>query len=108
MVRYLINARLVTLAGDPGPRRGEAMRDLGIIDRGWICIEDDRIVDLGSGDPPPEIEGTILDLGGRVVIPGWVDCHTHACWAGSRLDECEAGLAGVPYLELLQRGGGIM
>ncbi|MEM7052969.1 MAG: imidazolonepropionase [Pseudomonadota bacterium] len=45
---------------------------------------------------------------GRVLLPGFVDCHTHACLAGSRLDEWQQKLAGVDYLELLQAGGGIM
>lgn len=45
---------------------------------------------------------------GRVLIPGFVDCHTHACWAGSRLEEWEQKLKGASYLELLNAGGGIM
>jgi imidazolonepropionase len=49
-----------------------------------------------------------FDAGGRAVLPGFVDCHTHACFAGSRLDEWQQKLAGVPYLDLLKQGGGIM
>lgn len=48
------------------------------------------------------------DAAGRVVLPGLIDCHTHACFAGSRLDEWERKLAGATYLELLEQGGGIM
>jgi len=49
-----------------------------------------------------------FDADGRVVLPGFVDCHTHACFAGSRLDEWERKRAGASYLELLNAGGGIM
>ncbi|MCH2134430.1 MAG: imidazolonepropionase [Phycisphaerales bacterium] len=108
MVRHLVNARLLTLAGGEGPRRGEEMQDLGVIENGWLRIEGDRISAVGEGLPSDPAEGTVLDLGGRVVLPAFVDCHTHACWTGSRLEEFEAGLSGVPYLEILKRGGGIM
>ena len=105
----LVNARIVTLAGHEGPRRGEAMRDLAMIERGWIAVEDDRISAMGEGDPPENIEcQAVLDAEGRVLLPSWVDCHTHACWAGSRVDEWSRMMAGTPYLQLLAEGGGIM
>ncbi|MDG2424560.1 MAG: imidazolonepropionase [Phycisphaerales bacterium] len=107
-IRYLINARLITLAGGDGPRRGEAMQDLGVIENGWVRIEGPMITGVGEGRPEGADEGTVLDLGGRVILPAWIDCHTHACWAGSRLDEFEDVLRGVEYLEILKRGGGIM
>lgn len=107
-IRYLINARLVTLAGDEGPLRGSDMQELGIIERGWVRIDGSTISEVGEGVPDELEEGTVLDLGGRMVLPAWVDCHTHACWAGSRLDEFEAGLRGVEYLDILKEGGGIM
>lgn len=107
-IRYFINARLITLSGGDGPRRGEAMQDLGVIENGWVRIDGDIISGVGEGRPEVADEGTVLDLGGRVILPAWVDCHTHACWAGSRLDEFEAGLRGEDYLEILKRGGGIM
>lgn len=107
-IRYLINARLVTLAGGEGPLRGSAMQELGIIEKGWVRIDGTTIAEVGEGIPDELEEGTVLDLGGRMVLPAWVDCHTHACWAGSRLDEFEAGLRGVEYLDILKQGGGIM
>ncbi|MEM8756277.1 MAG: imidazolonepropionase [Planctomycetota bacterium] len=55
---------------------------------------------------PPGID--VLDAAGRALLPGFVDCHTHACWAGDRLDEWQQKLAGATYLELLEAGGGIM
>lgn len=109
----IVNARLVTLNGPEGPRRGEAMRDLGIIENGWLRIDDDRITGLGDGpypvgDDDAGLEGELVDAAGSVVMPAWVDCHTHTCWAGSRLDEFEATLAGAEYLDILKAGGGIM
>lgn len=103
------SARLLTLAGPPVPRRGADLRALGAVERGWIRIEADGIAALGEGDPPPgERDETTVDAAGRVVMPAFVDCHTHACWAGERFDELERRLAGASYLEILESGGGIM
>lgn len=103
---FLRNARLLTLAGPPGPRRGPALSDLGIIPQGEILVSGDRIVAVGPKLAPPA-EAEVIDAAGRVVMPGFIDCHTHACWAGDRLDEWTQKLAGVPYLEILRKGGGI-
>ena len=105
----IVNARLVTLGGQEGARRGADMADLGIIERGWLAVEDDRIAAMGPGDPPENAQATaMLDVEGKAVLPAWVDCHTHACWAGHRIDEWAQLLAGRSYLELLEAGGGIM
>ena len=105
----LANARLCTLAGDGTPRRGSALAELGVIEHGWIHVEADRIKALGEGQPPEGLEpDMVIDLDGRVILPGFVDCHTHACWAGSRLDEFQKMLEGATYLQLLEEGGGIM
>jgi imidazolonepropionase len=105
----LINARLLTLSGHEGPRRGEDMHDIGLIERGWVAIEADRIAAVGEGDPPENVQSeAMLDAEGRVVMPAWVDCHSHACWVGSRIDEWTQLLAGTPYLDILEAGGGIM
>lgn len=50
----------------------------------------------------------VFDARGRCLLPGFVDCHTHACWAGSRLGEWQQRLAGATYLDILAAGGGIM
>lgn len=104
-------ARLLTLAGPSGPRRGRDLRDLGVIPHGWIRLDRERIADIGTGDPPPHLlqrAGAIIDARHRVVMPAFVDCHTHACWAGDRLDEFEMKIAGTDYLDILRAGGGIM
>ncbi|MFK7962170.1 MAG: imidazolonepropionase [Phycisphaerales bacterium] len=109
----IVNARLVTLAGPDGPRRGADLRDLGVIERGWIRIDGETITALGPGEYEPteddaDLTGELIDASGSVIMPAWVDCHTHACWAGRRFDEFEAQLAGASYLDILQAGGGIM
>jgi imidazolonepropionase len=103
----LANARVLTLAGPRGPRRGAAMRDLGIIERGHVEIRDGRIAACAAGDAPDRA-GRRVDVGGRVVMPAFTDCHTHACFAGDRYAEAAMRLAGAPYLEILKSGGGIM
>jgi imidazolonepropionase len=107
----IANARILTLQGPDGARRGDALEDLGVIDRGFVRIADGRIADVAPGDAPPldpNVEGGIIDAGGSVVMPTFVDCHTHACWAGTRFDEFEMSLRGASYLDILSEGGGIM
>lgn len=103
----ITNARLLTLAHGGAPRRGKAMHKLAPIDHGSILICDGLIDSIGpSIDIHPEAQ--IIDADGRVVMPAFVDCHTHACWAGERLDEWERKQQGATYLEILESGGGIM
>jgi imidazolonepropionase len=99
------NARVVTLSRGPRPRRGKELGDLAVLDRADVLIENGSITEVGLtvGKTPDEI-----DAAGRVLMPAFVDCHTHACWAGSRIDEWERKLAGATYLEILAAGGGIM
>ncbi|MHC4650767.1 MAG: amidohydrolase family protein, partial [Planctomycetota bacterium] len=104
----ITNARVLTLAGPSAPRRGEALRELGEIDRGFVRIDHGRIADVGPVDAGAKPDGEVLDVGGCVVMPGFVDCHTHACWAGERFDEVDMKRAGKTYLEILEAGGGIM
>ncbi len=82
------------------------MADLGVLERADVLIRDGRISEIG------EAIGTeaerVVDAAGRVLMPAFVDAHTHACWAGQRLDEWEMKLQGASYLELLKAGGGIM
>lgn len=110
------NARIVTVSNrSNGPRRGrEAMRDLGVIPTGFIAVRDGRIAAVGAMDEmvspgaKPLAAAHVIDARGQVVLPGFVDCHTHACWAGERLDEFQMKLEGAAYLDILKAGGGIM
>jgi len=106
-MRTLIkNARVLTLAGHPGPRRGRDLGELGIIPDGDVLFSEKGIEQVGVGIKAPA-RAEVIEAKGRVLMPGFVDCHTHACWAGDRLDEWDQLRQGVPYLEILKKGGGI-
>lgn len=106
MTLHLRNARVLTLSGGAEPRRGQALGELGVIPAGDVVITDGRIAAVGP-NLAAQADATVIEANGRVLMPGFVDCHTHACWAGDRLDEWEMKRRGVPYLEILKKGGGI-
>jgi len=101
------NARILTLATGDRPRRGKELGNLGVIPAGEVLVADGKIVAVGPKLEAPPADAEVIDAQGRVLLPGFVDCHTHACWAGDRLNEWEQRLRGVPYLEILKSGGGI-
>src|SRR5688572_20820158 len=107
----ITNARILTLTRtdeDFQPRRLPQLRELGVIDRGFVRIQDREIAEVGQGEYSGPMEGEVIDAGGCVLMPTFVDCHTHACWAGDRFDEFEMALGGASYLDILKAGGGIM
>ncbi|MBM3144964.1 MAG: imidazolonepropionase [Chloroflexi bacterium] len=99
--------QLLTISGSS--QRGHALGDLGIIENGAVLIEDDLIVAVGPSDEMCAIYAgeETLDASGRVVMPGLVDPHTHAVWAGDRAAEFEMRIQGKTYLEIMLAGGGI-
>lgn len=102
-------ARAVTLAEGPIPRRGAAMRELSVIKRADVVVSGGAIESVGTeGSARAEPGDTVIEADGRVLMPGFVDCHTHLCWAGDRLDEWARKLRGEAYLDILKAGGGIM
>ena len=102
----LRNARILTLATGARPRRGKELGDLSVIPRGDVLVADGIIAALGPKlEAPAGAES--IDANGRVLMPGFIDCHTHACWAGSRLDDWEQRLRGVGQAEILKKGGGL-
>jgi imidazolonepropionase len=100
------NARVVTPAG-PRPRRGAALGEVGVRPGTDVLVEGGRIAAVGEGLGAPAGARTI-EAGGRVLLPAFVDCHTHLCWAGDRLDEWDMRRRGASYLDILKAGGGIM
>jgi imidazolonepropionase len=88
-------ARVVTLAGGTRVRRGPELRELHVADGMDVLVADGAIAAIGPKlEVPAETE--VIAANGRVLMPGFVDCHTHACWAGDRLEEWEQKLRGVP------------
>ena len=100
------NARILTLAGNERPRRGKSLGELGLLPAGDVLVHDGKIIAVAEKVETPK-DAEIIEANGRVLLPGFVDCHTHACWAGNRIAEWEQKLKGVPYLEILKAGGGI-
>src|SRR5512143_119063 len=104
-------SQLLTIPShDQGPQRGARLGDLAIIADGAVAVVNGAIVDLG-----PTVDLVVkhqaaqtVDAGGRVVMPGFVDPHTHVVFAGDRADEFERRLAGATYMEIMNAGGGIM
>lgn len=103
-------AQVLTLASPHGPKRGPAMRDLGAIPGGAVAVHDGRVLDVGPSDRlchQWEAARTI-DAQEGLILPGFVDPHTHLVWAGDRADEFEMRIAGASYQEIMAAGGGIM
>lgn len=103
-------SELVTLKGAACPRVGVEMRELAIIENGAFMVSDGRIVRVGKRE---EIESLIdsscevIDAGGRVCLPAFVDAHAHPVFGGNRADEYEMRSSGATYQEIAASGGGI-
>ena len=98
-------SELLTLKGSKKPRVGKQMKRLSLIKNGSVAIRDGLIVDVGRNIRYKS--DVTIDASGKLVMPGFVDPHTHVVFAGSREFELDLKLAGVPYMEILKRGGGI-
>lgn len=101
-IKLFTNARLATIASAELP--------YGLIEQGAIVVEDGVIVWVGEQtDIPPEyVNEWVVDLGGRLVTPGLIDCHTHVVFAGDRAQEFEMRLNGASYEDIARAGGGIL
>ncbi len=88
--------------------RGRAQGNVEVLDGVDILVRGDAVEAVGPDLHPGGDGVRVVEAGGRVVLPGFVDAHTHACWAGARLDEWELRLRGATYVELLAAGGGIL
>lgn len=101
-------SQLLTLAG--GPQRGHVLGTLGMIQNGAALIRDEKIVEIGPSDElrSAYCDEPTLDASGCVVMPGFVDPHTHIIWGGDRANEFEMKMAGEKYLDILAAGGGII
>jgi imidazolonepropionase len=103
-------AQLATPAGRSSPLRGRELGDVELIDGAYVLCEDGRIASVGRMRDLGSLEGDVeeLDASGLSAVPGLVDCHTHACFAGDRVDEFALRAEGASYEELHAAGGGIL
>jgi imidazolonepropionase len=99
-------SQLVTAEGAQA-KRGRAMSDVKIVRDAAMAVVDGRIAWVGFAGDWTGQAATIVDLGGVAVVPGLIDPHTHAVWAGDRLADFEARTSGATYEEILAAGGGI-
>lgn len=100
---------LITMSG--GPKRGKEMRNIGAIENGWFAVTDGKFSHVGSGEYDKSLVGEdtlVVNASNLLVTPGLVDAHTHLVHGGSREHELKMKLEGVPYLDILKAGGGIL
>jgi imidazolonepropionase len=108
--RLFVDAtQVVTCAGPPRARRGAEMNALGVLTGAAVAVRDGRVAAVGPQDSlqreHPAAER--VSCAGGVLLPGWVDSHTHAIFGRPRADEQELRAAGAGYMEIAERGGGI-
>lgn len=111
--RLFVHCRELVTLGDgapSGPRRGSAMRALGVVPDGAVAVKNGRIVAVGPTDRVTRDHRAAeeLDLSGFVVLPGFVDCHTHPVFAATREGEFHQRCAGADYMAIAAAGGGIL
>jgi imidazolonepropionase len=101
---------VLTCASGGEPKRGASMRDVGIVEKGAVAVRDRLIIAVGkSAEIEREYKSeNAIDANGKIVTPGFVECHTHVVFAGNRFDEFELKIKGADYLEILEKGGGIL
>ena len=103
-------AQLATPAGTQAPLRGAALGQVDVVEDAYVLCEAGRIAAVGRMSELGRLDGDVeeLDARGLAAVPGLVDCHTHACFAGDRVDEFALRAAGAGYEELHAAGGGIV
>ncbi|HEX8748674.1 MAG TPA: imidazolonepropionase [Pyrinomonadaceae bacterium] len=110
MLAVINCSQVVTLNGASRPRTGAEMSELSIIPDGALIVRDGRFAKVGARREIEPLIGPgceVLDAGGRVILPGFVDAHAHPVFAGTRADEYEERARGATYQQIAARGGGI-
>jgi imidazolonepropionase len=112
MPRLLIRdlAQVVSPAGRGAPLRGAALAQVDVVEQAYVLCDGPAIVAAGPMHDLDPIGDEVIELDGRglAAVPGLVDCHTHACFAGDRVEEFSLRAAGASYEELHAAGGGIL
>ena len=98
---------LATPRGDSA-RRGRQQGDVTLLPDAWVAVEGETIAAVGQGEPVPAEGDRVINAEGRLMTPGLVDAHTHLIFGGWRQNELGQKLHGVPYLDILAQGGGIL
>lgn len=89
-------------------KRGADMGNFPVTEKGWLMLENDRIADYGGSDREPGRFHDVIDAQGGMVLPTWVDSHTHLIFAATREEEFAMRLRGMSYAEIANAGGGIL
>src|SRR5688572_16359422 len=100
--------QLLTCASNDLTKKGNQMQELGIVENGAIVVQNGFIKAIGNSEQIlKDVESeNMVDANQKVVMPAFVDPHTHIIYAGNRLDEFELKIKGADYLEILANGGG--
>lgn len=103
-------SQLVTCGGSEGPRRGQALAEVGVIAGGAVAVRDGQIVAVGTtGQLRAQVVAQeVIDAGHHAICPGFVDAHTHTVYGGDRIGEFEMRIEGATYMEIMAAGGGIV
>ena len=103
-------AQLATPRGTDAPLRGAALADVVVLEDAYVLCRDRTIEAVGRMQDLQPLDGDVeeLDARGMCAVPGLIDCHTHACFAGDRVEEFALRAAGATYEQLHGAGGGIM
>jgi imidazolonepropionase len=112
----IVNAAEVATVASSGdaaaPRNGRAMGNAGVIENGYVAVEEGKITAAGKmADLPAgalEKSARVINAAGRAVLPGFVDPHTHVVYGGDRTHEFKLRIRGASYVEIAQAGGGIL
>jgi len=104
------NAQLLSCSNNGKPKRGRAMTELGVIKDGALAIDAGKIIDAGNSSEilSKFVAEDEVDAKGGILMPGFVESHTHLVFAGSRLEEFEMKIKGMSYIDILASGGGIL
>ncbi len=103
-------AQLATPAAADAPLRGRALGDVDLLEDAFVLCEGSSVAAVGRMRELPPLDGDVVEVDGRGLsaVPGLVDCHTHACFLGDRVEEFALRAAGASYEELHAAGGGIL
>jgi imidazolonepropionase len=103
-------AQVATPAGSGAPLRGDALGEVEVVADAYVLCEGSSVAAVGRMRELPALDGDVVEIDGRGLsaVPGLVDCHTHACFMGDRVEEFSLRAAGASYEELHAAGGGIL